>query len=221
MVQQYNAGMGGVDLMDNMVACYRWEAVPKQAPVFLYGFLCSSFLYNSLFLFCRIPYRIKKWWFPIYSWSLSVSAVNAWRLRMSMRGTREPFLDFLRELCIAMFVEHGTAPVRYSYFIHISLAQICIQNMKHFVFSPTILYVRKRISTTGPAADARFDGIQHWIVATELDTAGKPKRRNCKLCSLSGKSDCKTLLMCEKCKVPLHIHCFKEGFLSSNFLVRF
>jgi hypothetical protein len=25
MVQQYNAGMGGVDLMDNMVACYRYK----------------------------------------------------------------------------------------------------------------------------------------------------------------------------------------------------
>jgi hypothetical protein len=40
MVRQYNAGMGGVDLLDNMVACY------------------------------RVPFRIKKWWFPIYTWSL-------------------------------------------------------------------------------------------------------------------------------------------------------
>jgi hypothetical protein len=40
MFRQYNASMGGVDLMDNMVACY------------------------------RVPYRIKKWWFPFYTWSL-------------------------------------------------------------------------------------------------------------------------------------------------------
>ena len=42
--------MGGVDLLDNMVTCY------------------------------RVPYQKKKWWFTIYIWSLSVSAVNAWRL---------------------------------------------------------------------------------------------------------------------------------------------
>jgi hypothetical protein len=40
MIREYNASMGGVDLLDNMVAVY------------------------------RIPYRIKKWWFPIYTWSL-------------------------------------------------------------------------------------------------------------------------------------------------------
>jgi len=50
--RNYNDGMGGVDLLDNLVACY------------------------------RVLYRIKKWWFPIYIWSLSVCAVNGWRLRM-------------------------------------------------------------------------------------------------------------------------------------------
>jgi hypothetical protein len=40
MFREYNAGMGGVDLMDNMVACY------------------------------RVPYRIKKWWFPFFTWSI-------------------------------------------------------------------------------------------------------------------------------------------------------
>jgi DNA excision repair protein ERCC-6 len=78
MIRQYNSGMGGVDLLDNMVAVY------------------------------RVPYRIKKWWFPIYTWSLSVSAVNAWRMRMKVTGKKEPFLDFLRELVIDMFTTHGT-----------------------------------------------------------------------------------------------------------------
>jgi len=82
MVQHYNSGMGGVDLMDNMVACY------------------------------RIPFRIKKWWFPIYSWSLSVAAVNAWRLRMRQTGNKEPYLKFLRELCIDMLTQHGTQPTK-------------------------------------------------------------------------------------------------------------
>lgn len=52
MVQQYNIGMGGVipigmrgvNLIDNTVACYRWESFPKQAVLLLNCFLCSSFL---------------------------------------------------------------------------------------------------------------------------------------------------------------------------------
>lgn len=83
MIREYNAEMGGVDLMDNLVACY------------------------------RIAYRIKKWWFPFYTWSLSVRAVNAWRLRMRIRKIKEPFLDFLRELVLEMMTTHGKLPVRY------------------------------------------------------------------------------------------------------------
>ena len=55
MIEAYNDNMGGVDLLDNMVACY------------------------------RVPYRKKKWWFNIFIWSLNVSAVNAWRLRMKVK----------------------------------------------------------------------------------------------------------------------------------------
>jgi hypothetical protein len=57
-----------------------------------------------------VPFRIKKWWFPFYTWSLSVSAVNAWRLRMKTTGKKEAYLDFLRELCIEMLSVHGTPP---------------------------------------------------------------------------------------------------------------
>jgi len=77
MYREYNKGMGGVDLLDSMVALY------------------------------RVPFRVKKWWWPYFPWSLSVSAVNAWRLRMKVRGIREPYLDFLRELVIEMLAEHG------------------------------------------------------------------------------------------------------------------
>ena len=77
MLQQ---GDGGVDLLDNMVACY------------------------------RIQFRKKKWWFPIYTWSLNVSAVNAWRLRQRRTGKKEPFLPFLRELVMAILLKNGTPP---------------------------------------------------------------------------------------------------------------
>ena len=55
---------------------------------------------------------MKKWWFPFYSWALSVSAVNGWRLRMKVTGKKEPFLDFLRELVIQMVATHGHPPMK-------------------------------------------------------------------------------------------------------------
>ena len=42
LVKQYNKNMGGVDLLDSMVATY------------------------------QVSWRKKKWWWPIYSWSLNV-----------------------------------------------------------------------------------------------------------------------------------------------------
>jgi len=50
---------------------------------------------------------------------------------------------------------------------------------------------------------------------TELDASGKGKRRNCRYCALQKKPDMKTVFVCEKCKVPLHIHCFKERIFFS------
>ena len=157
MIKEYNSGMGGVDYIDNSVACY------------------------------RVAYRIKKWYFPIYTWTLSTSAINAWRLRMQMTGRKEPYLDFLRELCIDMMNQHGCAP-------------------------------SKNGRKSSLQSEQRFDRLDHWPVSTEQDEKGQPKRRNCKMCSLDGKKDMKTLFMCEKCKVPLHQHCFKEKIHSNTLL---
>jgi hypothetical protein len=50
----------------------------------------------------RIPFLIKKWWFPIYTW----------RVRMHQTGHKEQYLNFLCELCIGMLREHGSKPIR-------------------------------------------------------------------------------------------------------------
>ena len=147
--------MGGVDLLDNMVAVY------------------------------RIPFRKKKWWFSLYTWSLSVYAVNGWRLRMKHTGKKEPFLDFVRELVICIFHIHGSQPVN-----HVPIMPI-----------PQSLL-----------NDYRYDQYSHWCVNTESRN-GKPIRRNCKMCSLNGKADMKAVNMCSKCKVPLHVGCFQERIL--------
>ena len=82
LVKRYNRGMGGVDLMDSSVANY------------------------------RVSWRKKKWWWPIFSWSLSVQAVNAWRLRQRFTRNKDPFLKFLRELVVALLAENGKKPVQ-------------------------------------------------------------------------------------------------------------
>lgn len=150
LIKFYNEFMGGVDLLDAMVAVY------------------------------RVLYRLKKWWFCFYAWSLSVSAVNAWRLRMSVMQHKEPFLDFLRELVIDMFMIHGSPP--------------------H--------HIRKQPSLQ--AENSRFDRVDHWIINTEKDKNGKPTRRNCKQCCIMKKADAKTVYMCKKCGIPLHIFCFQQ-----------
>ena len=84
---------------------------------------------------------------------------------------------------------------------------------------------QERVSS-GPTDAARYDRLDHWIVSTEADSKGVPKRRNCKQCANEGKKDNKTLLLCEKCSVPLHHHCFKginflplifENYFCRNF----
>ena len=73
LIHEYNTHMGGVDVVDKMVGVY------------------------------RIRIRKKKWWWCIYSWSLSVTAVNAWRLMMEVTKTKMPFLTFIRELVQQIF----------------------------------------------------------------------------------------------------------------------
>jgi hypothetical protein len=49
--------------------------------------------------------------FTVYYLS-SVSAVNAWRLRMRVTGNKEPFLNFMRDLVIEMFMVHGKPVIK-------------------------------------------------------------------------------------------------------------
>ena len=81
LVKEYNAGMGGVDLLDSSVANY------------------------------RVSWRKKKWWWPLFAWSLSVQAVNAWRLRQRFTKNKDPYLKFLRELVVYLLTPHGTKQV--------------------------------------------------------------------------------------------------------------
>ena len=60
--------MGGVDLLDQMVACYRPHI------------------------------RKRKWWWCFHTWGLAATSVNAWRLQMATSNTKVDYLTFLRGL---------------------------------------------------------------------------------------------------------------------------
>ena len=110
LIDDYNNNMGGVDMIDKMVGAY------------------------------RIRIRKKKWWWCVYSWFLSVTAVNAWRLMMAVSKEKIPFLTFLREVVQQTLKTHGAARLR----------------------PGPLLHVR------GGAGDSvRRDGRDHWIVESE------------------------------------------------------
>ena len=133
---------------------------------------------------------IKKWWFPYFSWSLSVSCVNAWRLRNQRRGYQEPFLLFLRELVTEMLNTHGTIKVG-------TVAAI----------PPAIV-------------ESRFDRFNHWLIDIPKVNGKKasvncrlcyrkpsntPQYTNpAKMKATSSKAGFK----CSKCNVYLHAKCF-------------
>ena len=74
---KYNKGMGGVDLLDAMVAKYRGRV------------------------------RRNKWWWPIFNWFVGVTAVNAWRLMRVNQDPDLPYLKFLRGLVMEVLSKHG------------------------------------------------------------------------------------------------------------------
>ena len=115
-------------------------------------------------------------------------SVNAWRLKEKVTNMKIPYIEFLREVTTDLLTIQGTKLTR-----------------TRAIALPSSVTNR-----------VRFDGNNHWPVSTDVDPqTEKPRRRNCKWCAMNKKRDNETVLMCEKCVVPLHIHCFKEGIYFS------
>ena len=123
-VKQYNLSMGGVDIMDMMVSKYRTK------------------------------YRRRKWYWPIFAWSINLQVVQAWRLRNKKNGVQEPLLSFIRELTVGIFAQHG----------HPAAKKKCLR--------PLQVAITEQL---------RYDGLEHWPSYTPLDKNNKPKRMLCKL----------------------------------------
>jgi len=85
MVRRYNEGMGGVDLMDRLLASYRPSI------------------------------RGKKWWWPLLTNILNLSVVAAWRLHCAVHGSDGmEHIDFRRDitLCLLKAAQPQNTPVR-------------------------------------------------------------------------------------------------------------
>jgi hypothetical protein len=82
LVKRYNDGMGGVDLMDRLLAAYR--------PII----------------------RGKKWWWPLFLNVVNESVVAAWRLHCSVARQKMDHLYFLREVALCLLKTEMGEPRR-------------------------------------------------------------------------------------------------------------
>lgn len=109
--RSYNKGMGGVDLMDQMVATYRTRM------------------------------RQKKWYWPIFSYFLDVSVVNAWLIMRKVLPNddkTQSLLKFRRGISLSLLKNHGTPS-------------------------------RRGRQPNDPSIDCRFDGRNHWIISVPTE----------------------------------------------------
>src|ERR1700761_5289936 len=72
LLRRYNEGMGGVDLMDRLLASYR----PRI--------------------------RGKKWWWPLFVNVLNVSVVASWRLHWALSDSPMDHLSFRRDIAMCL-----------------------------------------------------------------------------------------------------------------------
>lgn len=82
LVRRYNEGMGGVDLMDRLLAGYRPTV------------------------------RGKKWWWPLFLNVVNVSVVAAWRLHCTFATQKMDHLTFLREITLCLLKTELIEPRR-------------------------------------------------------------------------------------------------------------
>ncbi|MCL4149537.1 UNVERIFIED_CONTAM: hypothetical protein GTU68_019046 [Idotea baltica] len=80
-IAEYNKNMGGVDLSDQFVSNY------------------------------QIRIRSRKWWWPLFAWSINCSAVNAWILYKTL-GHEISLLEFIRCIVQQALLQHGTSKAR-------------------------------------------------------------------------------------------------------------
>lgn len=135
-VNVYNKHMGGVDLFDQQVSVY------------------------------RLRIRSKKWWWPLFAWSINAQVVNAWR-HYREKEANISLLCFSRNLVITLLKTHGTGKK-----------------------APGPKYPSNIAQET-----VRFNGCQHWTARgdqtrSRCKQCGGRTPHICKMCKLPLHPDC-------------------------------
>ncbi|KAG9283213.1 piggyBac transposable element-derived protein 3-like [Astyanax mexicanus] len=108
-IKQYNEHMGGVDLHDQQASRY------------------------------SITIRSKKWWWPIFAWSLNSALVNSHYFYRDVMGGTIDLLTFTRVVAQSLIKRFGTKPLNHG---RRSLLAITVQDQ------------------------ARYDQVSHWPINT-------------------------------------------------------
>ncbi|KAG5870133.1 hypothetical protein JTB14_014227 [Gonioctena quinquepunctata] len=145
LITEYNRFMGGTDLMDENISRY------------------------------RISFRRKKWWWPIFTWLLDTSVVNAWSVRRKCRS-KPPIsqLNYRRQVVLHYLEKYET----------VSKGSGRPSSSKNSV-------TLNRVSD-----DIRYDQVDHLLVSTR----DKKKKR----CAGEGCSS-SIRTMCSKYTVELQL----------------
>lgn len=143
-IRVYNTSMGGTDRQDQNVNNY------------------------------RISLRGKKWWFPVFTWLLDVSAQNAWLIgKCSGAKNCDTFLNFRRHVVNYYLGHYGAQPKTSG---------------------------RRSLAAPGQE-DLRFDGIDHLVRRNANDA--RRRCANCGSRSVYGCVKCDTGL-CPECFISYH-----------------
>ena len=143
-IAAYNRYMGGVDRLDQNVSTY------------------------------RLSIRIKKWWWPLFSFLISVSVNNAWQL-YRMCGTYDleklDLLNFTRHIVITYLQRYSTG------------------NGIGLAIDTTDMDVDRRV-----LPEVRFDNVGHIIESIakqrRCGECGKKVKRQCRKCLIPLHVDC-------------------------------
>lgn len=148
LVMEYNKFMGGTDLMDENVNRY------------------------------RVSIRSKKWWWPIFSWCLDTSILNAWYLYNMSHRPKMTQLEFKRAIAVHYLKTYGTEP--------------------QVGGRPAL-----RPQSTPGFAELQHDKLNHFVVQNE----GNKKRRCAGSdCKSIVRTSCKKcgIGLCIPCFLPFH-----------------
>ena len=148
LIKEYNAHMGGTDVMDQAISAY------------------------------RIAVRNRKWYWPLWTFTIHVSLYNSWLLHRKLINTttKMTFLSFIREIAQRYLKKYGVTR--------------CKPGKK-----PNMLHKKSRVASRVNDS-VRFDMVGH-----SLESSGS--RSRCAFCSATSATS-----RCKKCKVMMHSKCF-------------